>query len=89
MRRRAFIAAIGGAAAWPLIARAQQSAKVYRVGLLATGGAFGAGDERRKTILEGLAARGFIEGCNLVFDVRWGEGRYDPTLTSLLRSVIP
>ena len=77
MRRRGFIAAIGGAAAWPLIARAQQSAKVYRVGLLATGGSFGAGDERRKTILQGLAARGFVEGQNLVFDVRWGEGRYE------------
>jgi putative tryptophan/tyrosine transport system substrate-binding protein len=77
MRRREFIAGLGSAAAWPVVGHAQQSAKVYRVGLLATGGAFGAGDERRKTILEGLAARGFVEGRNLVFDVRWGEGRYD------------
>ena len=30
-----------------------------------------------KDNLEGLAARGFIEGRNLVFDVRWGEGRYE------------
>src|SRR5687768_11472632 len=78
MRRREFITLFGGAAAaWPLEARAQQPGRTYRVGLLATGGAFGAGDERRKTILEGLAARGFVEGRNLVFDVRWGEGRYE------------
>jgi len=77
MRRREFIAGLGGVVAWPAAGSAQQSAKIYRVGLLATGGAFGSGDERRKTILEGLAARGFVEGQNLVFDVRWGEGRYD------------
>ena len=77
MRRREFIAGLGGVVAWPAAGSAQRSAKIYRVGLLATGGAFGAGDERRKTILEGLAARGFVEGQNLVFDVRWGEGRYD------------
>ncbi len=77
MRRREFIAGLGGAVACPAAGSAQQSAKIYRVGLLATGGAFGSGDERRKTILEGLAARGFVEGRNLVFDVRWGEGRYD------------
>lgn len=64
-------------AGWPLVARAQQQTRSYRVGLLATGGAFGAGDERRKTILDGLAARGFVEGRNLTFDVRWGEGRYE------------
>jgi putative tryptophan/tyrosine transport system substrate-binding protein len=77
MRRREFIAGLGGIVAWPAAGSAQQSAKIYRVGLLATGGAFGSGDERRKTILEGLATRGFVEGQNLVFDVRWGEGRND------------
>jgi putative ABC transport system substrate-binding protein len=77
MRRREFIAIVGGAAAWPLAARAQQPGKIYRVGLLATGGAFGAGDERRKSILQGLAANGFVEGRNLAFEARWGEGRYE------------
>src|SRR4051794_20277750 len=76
VRRRDFIAIVGGSVTgWPLFAGAQQPGKVYRIGLLATGGAIGAGDERRKNLLEGLAARGFVEGRNLVFDVRWGEGR--------------
>jgi putative ABC transport system substrate-binding protein len=78
VRRREFLALlVGAAAAWPIGGRAQQPDKIYRVGLLATGGAFGALDERRKSILEGLAARGFVEGRNLVFDVRGGEGRYE------------
>jgi len=78
MRRREFITLLGGVlTALPSGVRAQQPGKTYRVGLLATGGAFGAGDERRRTILEGLAGNGFVEGRNLVFDVRWGEGRYE------------
>jgi putative ABC transport system substrate-binding protein len=77
MMRREFIAVFGAATAWSLAARAQQPGKTYRVGLLATGGALGTGDERRKALLEGLAASGFVEGRNLLFDVRWGEGRYE------------
>jgi putative ABC transport system substrate-binding protein len=34
-------------------------------------------DDRRKTILEGLATRGFVEGRNLMFEVRSGDGRYE------------
>jgi putative tryptophan/tyrosine transport system substrate-binding protein len=75
MQRRTFISLIGGAiAAWPLAARAQQPGKTYRVGLLATGGAIGPGDERRKAILEVLAAHGFVEGRNLAFEAKWVTG---------------
>jgi hypothetical protein len=79
MKRRDFVTLLCGTAAatWPLGARAQQPARIYRVGLLATGTAIGGGDERRKTILEGLAAHGFVESRNLVFEVRWGDGQYE------------
>src|SRR5215204_7434082 len=76
MRRREFIALIGGAAVWPVGARAQQLGRIYRVGLLAPG-PLGPLDDRRKNILEGLATRGFVEGRNLVFEVRSGDGRYE------------
>ncbi len=76
MRRRAFIALLGGAAAaWPLAARAQQRGKIYRVGLLANGPAIGPLDERRKTLLAVLVARGFVEGQNLVLLQRAADGR--------------
>jgi putative tryptophan/tyrosine transport system substrate-binding protein len=74
MRRREFITIVGGSFLWPLTAGAQQAGRTYRVGLLATGGV-AAMDERRDSILEGLAANGFFEGRNLEFDVRSGEGR--------------
>ena len=74
MRRREFITIVGGSFLWPLAVRAQQAGRTYRVGLLATGGV-AAMDERRDSILEGLAANGFFEGRNLEFDVRSGEGR--------------
>ena len=77
MRRREFMAMVGGSLVWPRVARAQQPGRTYHVGLLATGGASGSLDERRKSILEGLAASGFVEGRNLEFDMRSGEGRYE------------
>ena len=83
MRRREFLGVLGGAAvAWPLAARAQQQGRTYRVGLLAPG-QMGPADERRRAILQGLAARGFVEGRNLIFDVRWGEPGRPETLPAL------
>ena len=76
MRRRNFIALLGGVAAWPLQSSAQPTGRSFRVGLLAPG-PLGPLDERRKTILEGLAGRGFVEGRNLVFEVQSGDGRYE------------
>ena len=76
MKRREFMSLLGGAVAWPLAAEAQQPSKTFRVGLL-TPGPLGLVDERRKTLLEGLAARGFVEGRNLVLDLRPGDGRHE------------
>jgi putative ABC transport system substrate-binding protein len=74
MQRREFIALLGGAAAtWPLVTQAQQPSKIYRVGLLSGGPAIGATDERRKTLLSVLAARGFVEGQNLIFEQRFAD----------------
>src|SRR5688500_12887595 len=76
MKRREFIATLAGAVALPLTARSQQLERIYRVGLLAPG-QIGPGEERRKAIVQGLAARGFVEGRNLVLDFRVGDGRFE------------
>jgi putative ABC transport system substrate-binding protein len=76
VKRREFIAGLGGAAAWPLAARAQQHARTYRVGLLASR-PIGEGEERRKAIIEVLAAHDFVEGRNLLFEPRWGDSLYE------------
>jgi putative tryptophan/tyrosine transport system substrate-binding protein len=75
MRRRTFIAAFGGAAAWPLVGRAQQP--MQAIGYLSS---FARDTNRKFTqaFLEGLSDAGFIEGRNVTIEYRWAEeGRYD------------
>jgi putative tryptophan/tyrosine transport system substrate-binding protein len=77
MKRREFITLFGGAAAaWPLAARAQQPGKIYRVGLLSPI-RVGPVDARRTTLLSALAARGLVEGQNLVVVQRSADGRLE------------
>ena len=87
MRRREFITLFGSAAAaWPLVARAQQPGKVLRVGLV---GAVSPTPEMLGAFRDGLQQRGYIEGKNLSIDVSWPKGSFaqDPgVITALLRS---
>jgi putative ABC transport system substrate-binding protein len=72
MRRREFIAALGGAAvAWPLAARGQHPiAKQVRVGVLAN-----EWWPPIESLRDGLRELGYVEGENLSFEYRWAEGR--------------
>jgi len=77
MRRRAFIAVLGGASAWPLAARAQQTEK-KRVGVLMS---FSEADPSARIMLEGyrkaLELLGWVEGKNLQTELRWAAGNAD------------
>jgi putative tryptophan/tyrosine transport system substrate-binding protein len=76
MRRRAFITLVGGAAAWPLAARAQQPAKVARIGVLGLASA-AAVAPYVNAVRAGLRDLGYIEGKNLIIEYRFGDGKYD------------
>jgi putative ABC transport system substrate-binding protein len=74
LRRREFITLVGGAAAWPLAARAQQQLPV--IGILSS--------RSRATdalliavIRQGLNDTGFVEGRNVSIEYRWAEGNYN------------
>src|SRR6516162_9197040 len=73
LRRREFIAGLGGAAAWPLAARAQPGDRVRRIGVLMPGDET---DPVRKTyvsaITQALAGLGWTDGRNMRMDLRWG-----------------
>jgi putative ABC transport system substrate-binding protein len=75
-KRREFIAGLAGAAVWPGVARAQQTA-IPVIGYL---GAQSADDDyKNKTVpfLQGLKETGYVEGQNVAVEYRWAENQYD------------
>jgi putative ABC transport system substrate-binding protein len=75
MKRRTFIAGLGGAAAWPVVARGQQDGRVRRIGVLLNGtenDPLYAID--RSAFLRGLEQFGWTEGRNVRIDYRFGAG---------------
>jgi putative ABC transport system substrate-binding protein len=86
MHRREFLGLVGGAAAWPLAARAQQPA-VAVIGFLRSDSAE-QGAEAVAAFRQVLNQGGFVEGQNLTIEYAWAEGHYDrlPTLAANLLS---
>jgi putative ABC transport system substrate-binding protein len=75
MRRREFIAGLGGAAAWPVVARGQQKI-VPIIGYL-SGGSPAPFAPFLAAFREGLKESGYTEGQNVAIEYRWAEGNYD------------
>jgi putative tryptophan/tyrosine transport system substrate-binding protein len=87
MRRREFIAGLGGAVTWPLAARAQQAAGMPVIGIV-----HAESMEQSPRIMlsfsKGLAEVGFVEGRNVAIEHRWDEGhaeRRDALVADLIR----
>ncbi len=85
MRRREFITLLGGAAAWPVAARAQQTGKVYRIGYLGVT-SYAEYAREIEALLRGLRRLGYEEGKNIAIVYLFAEGDYDrlPALASEL-----
>ena len=78
MKRRMFIAGVGSAAAWPVVASAQQGERVRRIGVLM---AYDESDPEAKAhlsaFMQGLVELGWTNGHNIRMDIRWPAGNID------------
>jgi len=84
LKRREFITLIGGAAAWPLAARAQQAPRAARLGYLAPA----SNPDLQQALLGGLRDLGYVEGHNLAIEYRLMLGQsktYDELAAELAR----
>src|SRR5262245_11510569 len=78
--RRDFITLLGGSAAWPLAARAQQGERVRRIGaLVGTAADDAIGQARIAAFLQGLGQLDWMVGRNLRMDIRWAAADADHT----------
>src|SRR5262245_28791610 len=77
IRRRKFLATLGGAAAWPLAAWAQQGGKIPRIGYLSPGSASPGPLAYHDEFQRGLRELGYVEGGNIVIEYRFAEGKFD------------
>jgi putative ABC transport system substrate-binding protein len=86
MRRREFIAALGGVAAWPAVAWAQQ-ARTPVIGFLGPDSPAQLG-RRLRAFHEGLGEAGYVEGRNVTIEYRWAESqnnRFQDLVADLIR----
>jgi putative ABC transport system substrate-binding protein len=74
MKRRTFISLLGGAAAWPIAAHAQQPTPI--IGYLAAGSSAGF-SVQATAFIRGLAETGYLAGQNVSVEYRWADGRYE------------
>jgi ABC-type uncharacterized transport system substrate-binding protein len=95
MKRREFISLVGGVAAWPLTARAQQGERMRRIGVLISQAADDPQSKPRvAAFLQGLQQLGWTEGRNAQIDIRWGVAdaassrRYAAEMVALAPDVI-
>src|SRR5262245_52961302 len=73
MKRREFITLLGGAAAWPLAARAQQTRRLPTIGFLSPTASVE--NQRVAAFVQRLRELGWIEGRTVAIKVRWAQGR--------------
>src|SRR5262249_33950207 len=95
MKRRTFIAALGGAAAWPLAARGQPREQIRRIGVFMNLAADDPQSAKEiSAFLDGLKERGWTPGDNLQIEYRWGAGdqtlnrKYAPELLAFSPEVL-
>jgi ABC-type uncharacterized transport system substrate-binding protein len=90
LKRREVITLLGGAATWPLAARAQQPAKMPTIGFLGANTAVTA-SQFTAAFVQRLRQLGWVEGRNIVIEYRWAEGRverYSEIAAELVRSKV-
>jgi putative tryptophan/tyrosine transport system substrate-binding protein len=86
MKRRKFITLLGGVAAWPLAARAQDPKRPVRIGFLPLGSPSNANDRSRaEAFRQGLRQAGLVENQDIVLDLVWAGSDPDQAVSELLQ----